>query len=355
MESGIPQLRDLRSAADEGVISPKYLFEPGDVLYSKLRPYLRKVAVARFRGVCSADMYPLRPVRELVEPDYLALLLLSDEFTTYASDESRRARMPKLNREQLFSWSFALPTLDIQRRVSHRLEQAFEQTQRARASTEAQVRALDAIERGLLRDIFDSRLATAWPRKAVSALCERIDYGHTAAADFGRHSPRFLRITDIQDGKVDWSTVPGCPIEPDAEELLALADGDIVFARTGATTGKSFLVRTPPRAVFASYLIRLRPTSEVRPEYLSAFFQSDGYWAQIRRHARGGAQPNVNATLLGSILVPVALPEVQDRVVSGFETQSARARTARRRVQEVAAAVTALPAALLRQAFSGKL
>ncbi len=141
-------------------------------------------------------------------------------------------------------------------------------------------------------------------------VCERIDYGFTASADFSVKEPRLLRITDIQDGAVEWATVPGCEITAKEEEENQLLVGDVVFARTGATTGKSFLIRHAPRAVFASYLIRLRMGKEVLPEYFAAFCQSELYWRQVNREMRGSAQGGVNSTLLGSLVLPVpTLPE----------------------------------------------
>ena len=95
-----------------------------------------------------------------------------------------------------------------------------------------------------------------------------------------------------------------------------LATGDIVFAQTGATTGKSFLVQDPPDAVFASYLIRLRLIDKkLLPEFVSLFFQTDDYWKAIRDGSAGGVQGGFNATKLGalSLLVP-PLPE-QRRIV----------------------------------------
>ena len=92
---------------------------------------------------------------------------------------------------------------------------------------------------------------------SLDAVCERIDYGFTASADFSVKEPRLLRITDIQEGSVDWNRVPGCRITPEEEADKLLCAGDIVFARTGATPGKCFLIEHAPRAVFASYLIRL--------------------------------------------------------------------------------------------------
>ena len=91
----------------------------------------------------------------------------------------------------------------------------------------------------------------------LSQVSELIDYGVTAAADEHSIGPKFLRITDIQDGAVDWDTVPFCPCDIRKLSASKLRPGDIVFARTGATTGKSFLIRScPTDAVFASYLIR---------------------------------------------------------------------------------------------------
>ena len=95
------QLLDVKSAAEDGMTSTKYLFSPGDVLFSKLRPYLRKVVLVDVEGLCSADIYPVQVDRTAVDPEFLKLLLLADEFSMFADSESRRARMPKLNRQQL--------------------------------------------------------------------------------------------------------------------------------------------------------------------------------------------------------------------------------------------------------------
>lgn len=89
----------------------------------------------------------------------------------------------------------------------------------------------------------------------LSDLATSIDYGVTASASDIDNGTKFLRITDIQDGAVDWQTVPFCEAAPGKLRSAQLSDGDIVFARTGATTGKSFLIQSPPDgAVVASYL-----------------------------------------------------------------------------------------------------
>jgi type I restriction enzyme S subunit len=143
-------------------------------------------------------------------------------------------------------------------------------------------------------------------------VAESVDYGVTASATEQRVGPKFLRITDIQDGAVSWDSVPWCECNGSSASEARLRVGDIVFARTGATTGKSFLIRNcPTDAVFASYLIRVRLGDAADPRFVSHYFQTADYWAQIAKGARGVAQPGVNATTLKALRIP--LPPVAEQ------------------------------------------
>ena len=154
-----------------------------------------------------------------------------------------------------------------------------------------------------------------WETKELSAV-STINYGYTESASSEPVGPRFLRITDIQDDQVDWDSVPFCKIESADLPKYRLASGDIVFARTGATTGKSFLVDEPPEAVFASYLIRLRLLDKrLLPEFVSLFFQTARYWKSIKEGSAGSAQGGFNATKLGALFVPVPPLAEQQRIV----------------------------------------
>jgi len=154
-----------------------------------------------------------------------------------------------------------------------------------------------------------------WELKELAAVSS-ISYGYTESASSKPVGPRFLRITDIQDDRVDWGMVPYCNISSADIPKYRLSSGDIVFARTGATTGKSFLVDSPPEAVFASYLIRLRLLDKkLLPEFVSLFFQTDGYWAAIRSGSAGSAQGGFNATKLGALAIPVPPLAEQQRII----------------------------------------
>jgi type I restriction enzyme S subunit len=163
-------------------------------------------------------------------------------------------------------------------------------------------------------------LPASWEWTNLGFLSENIHYGYTASADFDSKDYRLLRITDIQDSRVDWESVPGCEItENDAKKYL-LENGDVLIARTGGTIGKSFLVADiNVKAVFASYLIRVLPSKEVMPEFLKVFLDSPLYWRQLVEKSKGTGQPNVNATSLSQLVFGLPpLPE-QQRIVARVE------------------------------------
>jgi len=156
IESGTLQLFDVRTAREDRMISGKYLFEKDDVLYSKLRPYLRKVAVAPSRGLCSADMYPLRVRSDRLNARYIAWVLLSEEFTKYAIGQSQRSRMPKLNREQLFAWEVPFPVIDHQVAIAARLDDEFDAAREMRQSIQEKLDDVEELPAALLREAFSA-------------------------------------------------------------------------------------------------------------------------------------------------------------------------------------------------------
>ncbi len=144
----------------------------------------------------------------------------------------------------------------------------------------------------------------------------KISYGYTTKASFEKTEYHFLRITDIQDNTVNWESVPFCSLSASDYDKYQLIDDDIVFARTGATTGKSYLVKNPPKTVAASYLIRLRlDDKNILPEFLIQYFQTSEYWSEISSGISGSAQGGFNASKLAELVIPVPPLEEQKRIV----------------------------------------
>ena len=198
-------------------------------------------------------------------------------------------------------------------------------------------------------------LPKGWTITIVGQIAKSIQYGHTASATDDPSGPRFLRITDIQNHRVDWDAVPSCEIPSDELQKYRLQSGDIVFARTGATTGKSYLIRDCPEAVFASYLIRLRMHEGVFPPFVQAYFQTNNYWRQIEGGKRGIGQPNVNATVLGTIRLPVAPPNEQRRIVEKIEELFSDLDAGVAALERAKANLKRYRAAVLKAAVEGKL
>ena len=124
IESNSGRLFKLSTAQDLGLTSGKYHFDENDILYSKIRPNLNKVAVPDFEGICSADIYPLRPKNGCMTREFLAYMLRSRQFLTYTERHSTRTNIPKLNRKTLLAYRFPLPPLAEQKRIAAILDKA---------------------------------------------------------------------------------------------------------------------------------------------------------------------------------------------------------------------------------------
>jgi type I restriction enzyme S subunit len=158
IESQTGALVNLKSAREEGLISGKFPFDESMVLYSKIRPYLMKVARPDFGGLCSADMYPLAPLPNQIDRDYLFHLLLSKPFTDYAIQGSARAGMPKVNREHLFQFKAWLPAVKKQKELAAQLDGLHKETQRLVSFYARKLVALEALKRSLLHQAFTGQL-----------------------------------------------------------------------------------------------------------------------------------------------------------------------------------------------------
>ena len=158
-----------------------------------------------------------------------------------------------------------------------------------------------------------------WVWTTVNDISKSIIYGVSESAKSeGKY--KLLRITDIQNNKVDSETVPFTDFDDDKVASYILYDGDIVFARTGATVGKSYLIKgLNQKAIYASYLIRVQTSDLILPEYVKLFFASGHYWEQIELSSVGIGQPNVNGTILGRLNIPLPPFAEQKRIVIEIE------------------------------------
>ena len=171
----------------------------------------------------------------------------------------------------------------------------------------------------IAEDEVPFEIPESWKWVRWGTLSESIQYGYNAPAQsFGRI--KMVRISDIQDGKVIWESVPFCNIHETEIADYILKKNDILFARTGGTVGKSYLVKdVPEESIYAGYLIRTRYSQSLCPEYMKYFMESALYWTQLKNGTIATAQPNCNGKTLAKMLLPLPPLAEQKRIVDKLE------------------------------------
>jgi type I restriction enzyme S subunit len=159
-------------------------------------------------------------------------------------------------------------------------------------------------------------IPTGWVQSTLGEASGGIDYGYTTSASSEPRSHRFLRITDVVNGPIDWSSVPYCEVGENDAGKYGLVEGDVVIARTGATVGVAGFVQSPPAAVFASYLVRLRRSRVNDSRFLYYCLRSPKWMNFIDGFASGkSAQPNVSASSMAEYVVELP-PVLEQRAIS---------------------------------------
>ena len=303
IEKGAGRLLGHGSSND--VRSSKTKFNCGDLLYGKLRPYLNKVYISDFEGVCSTDLLVF-PKNESFSNEFLLYRFLCRDFVSYASHNVSGVNLPRVNFQTLSRFKIALPPLPEQHRIVAKIEELFTKLDAGIIALHKVQAQLKRYRQSVLKAAFEGKLTESWraehqdeiastaPRASdlpdgwnwvtVDKIAQRIHYGYTESATEDATGPKFLRITDIQNNSVNWDSVPYCRIDEVKQERYLLKENDLVFARTGATVGKSFLIQgSIPDAVFASYLIRIVLEEQIYAKFVYTFFQSQSYWVQIHQ------------------------------------------------------------------------
>ncbi len=198
------------------------------------------------------------------------------------------------------------------------------------------------------------KLPKGWEWSKLGEISAKSQYGWTTKANHETGRLKLLRTTDITSGSIDWSSVPFCTEEPEDVEKYLVESGDILISRAGSV-GVSFLINKPERAVFASYLIRFRPKHGIDTKYFYYYLKSPAYWEAIGASKSGIAVPNVNASKLALVPIPLAPLDQQKHVVAEIEKQFSRLDEAVANLKRIKANLKRYKAAVLKAAVEGKL
>lgn len=240
IESGTGRLLDVRSAREQGAISGKFLVDPGDIIYSKIRPYLMKAYRAEFPALCSADMYPLKP-RRGADGRYVLNVLLGREFTNYAVGESMRSGIPKINREGLAGYELPVPADSEQATVGAALGDADALIQ----SIEQAIAKKRALKQGMMQELLTGRTRLS----GFDGEWEDVSAGDTGVFKGGSGFPTrfqglrgqrypFFKVSDMNNlGNETYMRSSNNSVSELMRSQLgatAFPAGSIVFAKVGA-------------------------------------------------------------------------------------------------------------------------
>ena len=365
IESGSGQIGDVSTSGELGMKSGKYLFNEGDVLYSKLRPYLKKVAVAEFNGLCSADMYPIAVQPTGLEPYWLRWLLLGDAFTQYAIEESSRSRMPKLNRNQLMSWEFPLPPLEEQKRIAAILNEQMAAVEKAKKAAEERLEAARALPAAYLREklISNKRLLPLdWRTGKIGDLLQ-LKHGFAFKSKFFSNDGPYVVLTPgnfYEEGGFRLNEDKQKHYIGEVPEGFILNRGDIIIVMTEQAPGLIGSCALVPESNLYLHNQRLGKVvnlveSLVHPKFLYHLFNTSYVRQQLETTATGSMVRHTSPARIYEVEIALPPVSVQERIIAELDEEIIGVKLVEESIQQEIETIEAMPAALLIKAFAGEL
>ena len=347
------------------VKSTKYRYYPNDLLYGKLRPYLDKAALAEEEGMCSTDILVFQTEKK-INSYFFGSYLHLPSFIKYSVSTMTGVNHPRTSWNALKKYQIPLPPFPEQRAIAHVLQTV----QDAKEKIEGVIQAAKELKKSLLKYLFSygpvpvedaekvplkktevGLIPEEWQVVRLGEVAERPTYGLTTTATSSLTPYKLLRISDIQDGRINWENVPFCEFDEPPKEKYILKKNDIVIARIGATTGKAIQYKKGPITLFASYLIRIRTKQPLESNFLINFFCTDFYWKQINEQKGGRLKKGVNIPIINNLLITLPSLHIQQRIADILSTVDERIESAENKKH----ALETLFKTLLSRLMSGKI
>lgn len=284
-------------------------FPAGTVILSSRAP-IGKTAIAGCEMYCNQGFKNLI-CSERIDSHYLYHFLSAK--TDYLNSLGRGATFKEISKGIVENIEIPLPPIQKQKEIS----QLFEKTNELIKLQKEQLSTFDELVKSRFIELF---VGKEYPTKTVDEVSlGKGEYGaQSASAEYDPTRPRYVRITDINDdGTLNDDVVAS--VNPADDEQYKLEYGDFMFARMGATVGKTYAF-IEGNQIFAGYLIRYRLNRElINPLYLFWYTKLDEYWNWVKLNQSGAAQPGINAKKYGSLQIPLPPIELQNQFAAFVE------------------------------------
>ncbi len=282
------RLLDVRQVFNGELASTKFRFSPRHLLYGKLRPYLAKIAMPGFEGVCSTDILPVLPGPNL-DRSFLAHILRQPEMVALAASRSEGANLPRLSPKTLADFKIPLPSLDEQKRIAAILDQA----DHLRWLRQRALDRLNDLGRAIFFEMFYA--AEQFDECPLRDLCEVITDGTHYTPTYVDEGIMFLSAKNVTSGYVDWASVKYIPprLHKELQKRVAPQVNDILLAKNGTTGIAAIVDKDFTFDIYVS-LALLRPSKEVLPTYLHHALNSQQCVSQFHAALKGIGVPNLH-------------------------------------------------------------
>lgn len=411
IESGTGRILGQGVGSDVG--STKAVFRAGDVLYGKLRPYLNKVCIPDFDGICSTDILVF-PQSEFVDSRYLLSLLMQPSVVEFANHNMSGVQLPRIRFDKLAGLEMPLAPLPEQKRIVAKVEALLERVNAARARLARLPAILKRFRQSILAAACSGQLTAEWredtaspatgaellqqiaqERQAAQAdsrrsrrhdsdeadssgavpvtwevpdtwewatISDLLHYERSAAygvlqpgADLPKGVP-FVRVCDLANGTVDTSQIKKIAPEIDKQYPRTRLQGDEVLVSLVGTIGR---IAVAPKAVAGANVARaigmLPLCPHVLPQFLRFALENPAKNTELVDLAREVARKTLNLGLLKAVTVPLPPEAEQREIVRRVEELFALADGIEAHVRAATVRAERMPQAILARAFRGEL
>ncbi len=299
----------------EALLATKFRFTPRHVLYGKLRPYLNKVVLPDFDGVCTTEILPLLPDESKLARGYLFALLLSSGFVSWATQRVSGANLPRLDPGLLEEFEITLPSLSEQRRIAGVLEQA----DRLRRTRRYALELSDSFLPAAFRQLFGDPLSATrrFPVCELGEVTKFIDYRGIAPNKVER-GVRLVTARNVKRGTFDIEPQEFIPTE-EYESWMTRGmpkPGDVLFTTEGHTLGSAAQLPVFEKIALAQRLIALQPREKLGSEFLLHLILSGWFQSEVGKRSTGSAARGISSKQLGEIPIPLPPLALQQQFAS---------------------------------------
>ena len=344
----------------------KYLLEDGDILFSHINSdkHLGKTAIYKdieplIHGV---NLLLLRCNSELYNSGMLNYLLRYYRYTgVFMGIAQRAVNQSSINQKKLSNLDIPLPALTEQKQIAEKLDKLFDQIETIKEASNKIPELLKSFRQQVLTYAVTGKLIESTPEpRMLGELIDELKYGTSKKADYDIEGFPVLRIPNLNNGEIDSSDLKYVPLDDKEYNQLSLQEGDILVIRSNGSlsiVGQCAIVRKEcENWVYAGYLIRIRCTHELLPEYLNYIFQSYQVRKQIveKSHSMSGVN-NFSADKIKQLEIAWYPVEVQKQIVEKLNSIFGKLNEIEKQYNTLCEKLDKLPQALLCKAFKGEL